>query len=176
MKTSLHVYKMEQQCSVVSNLTPILSLTWSRQYNGLVSLCNNMSFSPCCSESSPQNYWLNMWTTTKCPVYNYEHGMSKLQWDASLSPVKIQTKPPKCQIVQCTLLHCTMYTTVKTSHKSFSAQVFHSRKKVDVNTGCSPTTLQPRKPKHTSPHQNYTATISLRLFWHTVHAHYAGAK
>lgn len=40
--------------------------------------------------------------------------------------------------------------------KLLIVQIFNSRETLDVNTRCSPTTrfyFQPRKPKHTSPHQ-----------------------
>lgn len=176
MKTNLHVYKMEQQCSVISNLTPTLSLTWSRQYNGLVSLCTTCLSVHVAVNQVPKTTDLtcelqpNVRPTImnmECPDY------SEMQVCLQL---RFRQNPQNVKSYNVHYYICTMYTTVKTSLQSFSAQVFHSRKKVDVNTRCSPTTLQPRKPKHKSPHQNYTATMSTQLFWHTVHAQYAGPK
>lgn len=80
--------------------------------------------------------------------------MFKLQWDASLSPVK--TKKNECQNDTRNVHYSENLPRVKTAHL-YAAQLFDFREGLDVNTSCSPTTrcfyLYTRKSKHTSPHQ-----------------------
>lgn len=102
-----------------------------------------------------------MWTASKVPVYHYECGMFKLQWDANLSPLKIHTRIHN----QTRKKKKTHYSeNLPRAKRLFIAQIFNSRWTIVVNKRCSPTTrcfYQSRKRIRTSPRR------TTWLFWCT---------
>lgn len=160
---------MEQQCHIKFNSYSFSGTVQAIYWFGLV--LYNTSFSPCCSESSSPNYWPTVWTTTKCPTVMNMECPDYSEMQVCLQLRFRQTPPPQKMSKR------TMHTTVKTSLKPLAC----SSLSLEEEGGCKhkmlsyDSTAQKARTHKPSP-RNYTATMTTRLSWHTIHAHYVGAK